>query len=165
MSVVASINYTFEDSKGARSTTKVRVPNDFNLDGIIEFAQAVGQALVDLSLARLIKATVCVGIDLSVAVLRATANQLSDIGRKAFFKLRDAASNFAKFLNIPSLDEPALTGPNSDDLILTALPIATLETAAASGLDAGGTNAFLTDNRGTRMTELVLAQERFRKRR
>lgn len=160
--LVATINFTFRDSKKKESTTKIRVPAGVSFANIVDFAQAAAQVIANMSTAELIEVSASVGLDLSGASLKTVATQFSDVFNKAFIQARNAVSGLLGKFNIPTYDD-ANNLANSDVLDPADVEVAALETLIEDGVTVGAFLVYPTTPRGEALSEVTLAVEKFRK--
>lgn len=158
MALAIGINFTVEDSKGKSSTTKVHVPTGFTIAAYVNFAQAMGQLIADLSDGTLTNISVSLPLDISGATIRATAALFADVAKKALFMATGAIQGlFARF-NVPTYDESHSVN-NTDQLDLADVEVAAFVAILEGG--AGGAN--ICDLRNNDLTDVLSATEKFRK--
>lgn len=162
MALAVSIRFDFIDNKGKTSFTKVRVPNGFGLSDYVEFAQAMAQLIANISTARLTRAGVVFGLDLSGATIKALASGLSDIAQKAILGFSAVVAGFRTKLFLPAISE-AKVNVGSDTLNQADPAVAAFITAMESGIAVTGGTIAPTDIRENDIASLDYARELFRK--
>lgn len=162
MPLAVSVRFDFVDSKNKTSFTKVRVPNGFALTDYQAFAVAMAQLMTNISVCRITRASVCIGLDLSGATLRAVATGTSDIAQKAFFQFRSVVPGFFNRVKIPTLNETKVP-VGSDAIDQADVDVAAFTAAMTSGLTVTGGTIQPTDDREQDLTAVAFARELFRK--
>lgn len=162
MALAVSIRFDFQDSKGKTSFTKIRVPNGFSLSDYIEFAESAAQILANVASARLTRASVCIGMDLSTATIKAGNSPYGDVGEKAFFSFRTTENGFWKRLKLPAFEESYIP-PNSRDIDTAAADVLAFIDAMENGLVVTGGTIAPTDARENDIVECVYAYQMFQK--
>lgn len=160
MAFAVSIKFTFLDGSANASSTTIHVPNGFSIAQYLEFAVAAGQILVNLSDCQLTGASVCVGLDLSGATIKAAAGIASDIAQKAIAMFNSVVAGFRKRLNLPAIDL-AIFGANSDDINLADANWSAFQTAMENGIAVTGGTISPTDNRDNDLSDLKFGRKVF----
>ena len=162
MVLAVSIRYGFVDEKNKPSFTKVRIPNGFTLAQYTEFAQGSAQVLANASTGRVTSASICIGLDISGATLKATALTGADVFQKAFIQFNTAVAGFRARLKMPTLNE-TLVVAGSDALDQTAPAVAAFISAYEDGVVVTGGTIAPCDDRENDVTALGIAKQLFRK--
>lgn len=162
MALAVSIRYDFRDDKGKASFTKIRIPNGFALADYQQFAQAMGQLIADISNCVITRASICIGIDLSTAAIKAAATGLADVAQKAFFQFNTALAGFRNKFKLPTLDELKVN-PNSDTINQADVDVAAFIAAMENGIAVPGPATISpSDQRENDITSISFAREHFR---
>ena len=161
MPLAVTIVFGFEDNKGIPSSTKIRVPNGFAISDYLEFASAAGQLLANITQARVTRASVCFGIDLSGVTLKAAAASAADAARKAYFQFNTAVSGLRTRMFVPTVTETII--PVGSDAIDTTDPlVAPFVSIMTNGLIVTGGTISPTDDRENDIVSVTTAEEKFR---
>jgi hypothetical protein len=158
MALAVSVNFTITDAKGTSSTTFVHIPTGFSIAQYVEFAEAMGQVIADLSEGVLTRITISLPLTLSGATIRSVASNFADIAKKALLTAGSAIGGlFARF-NLPTYDETH-TIDNTDQLDQADADVA----AYIAIIETGGGGAAPCDKRSNNLTTVLTARETFRK--
>ncbi len=164
MALAVKCIFTFKDNKGKTAPSIIHIPTSFSVSQMIEFAQGAAQVLANISSAKLVNASISVGVDLSGATIRAVASSTSDIFQKAIISVRSVVAGlFAKF-NIPTIpDSVVLDG--TDQLDSSDSTVAALITALEDGIAVGSPTVTVTprDLRQNGLDTVSSTRETFRK--
>lgn len=161
MALAVSIRFDLVDAKNKASNTTIRVPNGFSIAQYIEFAQAMGQLISDLSQAQITRASFVVGLDLSSATIKASAGAFSDIAHKAYFGFQTAVAGFRSKMRLPTLDETKVNAA-SDTINQVDVDVAAYMTAMENGIIVTGGTISPSDARGNDIVSTDYAREVFR---
>lgn len=161
MPIAISIRYEFVDEKGDTSFTKVRVPNGFAIANYQEFAVGMAQLIANVSNARITRAGITLGIDLSGLGLQAVAQVLGQVTHKATFSFNSAVAGLRKILRLPNVNESKVVA-GSDALDLADADVVAFSNAMTSGLAVTGGTIQPTNDREDDLTALNYARETFR---
>lgn len=157
-----TVNFTFEDAKKKRSTTKIRLESSVSIANAVAWAEAAAQIMKDMSSARLVEVSVSVGLDLSAVSLKSVATQFSDVFEKGMFVLKSAANGLFGRLNLPTWDE-ANNFANSDQIDPADAQVAALITILEDGVTNAGTTTNAITSRGEVVTDVLSMRNIFRK--
>lgn len=105
MALAVTVRFDFQDETGKKSFTEVNVPTGFTLPQYIEFAEAMGQLIANISKAQLTSASVNINLTLAGATLKAAATIIADVAEKAHYVFSSAAAGFRKLFKIPTRAE------------------------------------------------------------
>lgn len=162
MPLAVSCRFEFVDGKGKTSFTKVRVPNGFAIADYRTFAQSMGQFLANVSNAKLTRASICVGLDLSSATIKVAVSGFADIAQKAYFGFTSAVSGLFARLKIPAISE-TIVAPGSDQIDQSNPDVAAFITAYETGIVTTGGTIQPSDDRENDIVGVNFARELFRK--
>jgi hypothetical protein len=162
MAVATSIIFTFVDDSGDTGRTEIKVPSTFALSDYVEFAQAFGQLLANISNCQVTGASVSVGIDLSSAGLKAVAAAVSNVAAKMAGLWNTATGIIAKWF-IPSPHDTQVTA-GSDQFDQTDIAIAPIITAMEDGIAVTSGTLQPTNGRGDDVTSVAKLAQQFRRR-
>ena len=160
--LVATVNFTFKDSKGKESDTRIRIPSTFTFAQYALFAQAAAEVISQMTTAEIVHVSVSLGLDLSGLSLKSVATQFADWFNKALIQARNSVSGlFGKF-NLPTYDE-INNLPNSRQLDQADPQVAALITLIEDGITVGPGLVYAVTARNEALSEVTLAEEVFRK--
>lgn len=161
MPLAVAVRFDMVDAKNKSSHTTIRVPSTFSIPQYIEFAQAMGQLISDISQAKIKRASFVVELDLSSATIKAVAGAFSDIAHKAYFGFNTIVSGFRSKMRIPALDETKVNAA-SDTINQIDTDVAAFMTAVENGIVVTGGTISPTDARGNDIVSTNYAREVFR---
>lgn len=163
MALAVSVRFSFVDGKGKTSSTKIRVPNGFSINAYLEFAQAAADTISTAIDCRITSATICIGLDLAGATLKAAATAVADIAQKGQFIFNTAVNGFRKIFRLPTFDETKVL-PNSDSLDEIDADMAAFITSMENGISVGGGLGSVSpcDQRENDISALSSTRELFR---
>lgn len=162
MALAVTINYSFIDAKGKSSSTKVRVPSGFSVAQYTEFAIAMGQLMSNLSDGSITEISVGIPVDLSGATIRAAANNVADVAKKALFMMTGAIAGLFSKIFVPTFDESNTTS-GSDSIDRADPDISAFVAILETGVNVGGINVGPVDMRENAITTVTDQREIFRK--
>lgn len=144
MALAVSIKFTFADGNNKPSSTRIYVPTGFSISQYVEFAQGAAQILTNASLCSITGATLCVGLDISAATIKAVPLLASDVWGKVKLIYSSAVAGFRRTFNLPAADS-AKFALNSDDVNQGGAEFIALDGAITNGIAVtGGTIAPVT---------------------
>lgn len=157
----ATLTLTFRDNKKKTSTTKIHFEDGMSIANYVDAAYAIGQTIVNLSSAKLVRASLAFSVDLSSATIRSIANTAADIAQKALIIVRSfTVGQFAKY-NVPTtLDSIFVDG--TDILDETDSDVAALITALEDGIDVGAVTVTPRTKRQALLDTVSSTREIFR---
>jgi hypothetical protein len=162
MALAVTINFGVLDEKGAKSSTKIRVPNGFSIPQYIEFAQGAAQVLAGISTGQITSASICIGLDISTATIKASVLTGADRFQKAFFQWATAVAGFFARIRLPAFNELYIAA-GTDAVDLTAAPIMALDSMMTDGIVVTGGTILPTNEREMDVVTLTTAKQQFRK--
>jgi hypothetical protein len=162
MALAFSVRFDIVDNKGKRSFTKVRVPTTFAIADYIDFAQQMAQLIANISTGRITGASLCAGLDLSTATIKASPSGLSDIAQKGFYQFSTAAPGFRNRVKVPALSEAKVV-LGSDAIDQTDADVINFIDAMEDGIVVTGGTISPTDHRENDIVSTDFARELFRK--
>lgn len=162
MALAVTINFGFLDEKGGKSSTKIRVPNGFSIAQYVEFAQAAAQVLANVSTGQVTSASVCVGLDLSSATIKASVLAGADRFQKAFFQFGTSVAGFFARLRLPAFWENKIAA-GSDSVDQTDVDVQSFISMYEDGLVVTGGTVQPTNGRTHDVTALQFAKQSFRR--
>lgn len=162
MALAVTVNYSFTDAKGKSSSTKIRVPSGFSVAQYTEFAIAMGQLLSNISDGAITEISVGVPIDLSGATIRAVANNVADVAKKALFMMGGAIAGLVSKMFVPTFDESNTTS-GSDSIDRADPDVSAFVAILENGVNVGGFNIGPVDMRGNPLDTVTDQREIFRK--
>ena len=111
MALAVSVRFDFQDAKGKKSFTKVRVPTGFASTNYAAFAAGMAQFMANISTGQITRVSFCVGIDLSGATIKAVPSGLSDIAQKVIVGFSTAVQGLRTKMKLPAISSNMLTAP------------------------------------------------------
>lgn len=151
--------YSFQDAKGARSTTTINIPSATTLADATEFASAVAQLFANMTTGKLIS----VGLHFSVDISGLAGNTLgadSDVEEGAKFSWM-VAGGYRASNRIPTFDEAKIVSGTKQVDVADA-DVAQFISYMENGFTATSTNVVLpVDYRNADIEDLVAALEDF----
>lgn len=102
--MATSLNFTFEDAKGAKSTTSFSVADTVSLPSLQEIGLSLANLMVALTTGSLVSAQACISIDLTGLVGDNTIQAGSDVEEGARF-IWNSVGGFSASNRIPTFDE------------------------------------------------------------
>lgn len=163
MAASIKIIYTFEDGKGKRSTTEVKVPSVTSFSDIILFGQQMAILLDNLTTGRLVSAGIALTIDLSGLGLGAAASADRDVEEGGYFQFGTAGGFFTS-MRIPTFNEQLITAGgtsvNQVDPAVAAFLTGMIDGINLTGVGGSGT-VEPSDARDDDITALSTAVEAF----
>lgn len=153
------IVFTLRDAANNDATTEVKIPDSFTLSDYTEFGAGMATAINDFVRGRIMKAELCLPIDVS-GFTGNTISILSDVEEIGAFEFVTAQGNRVK-LNIPGCPD-GVTLPNSNTLDEADAQVATIITAMEDGLAVTGGTASPCDIGGDDIVDTLFARENFR---
>jgi len=161
MALAVTCRLSFVDGKGKPSFTKIRIPTGFSISQMLEFAVAVAQLATTISVGSITRASICVGIDLSSATIKASPMANSDIAEKGLFGWATAVSGFRTKSWLPAFSEAMLVNA-SDAVDQVDADVAAYITAMENGIVVTGGTVQPTDRRENDVVGVEYAIEKFR---
>lgn len=162
MALAVTVRFDFVDQKSKPSFTKVRIPTGFSITAMTEFAQGMAQLIANISDGRLTRASICVGLSLATATLKATPDSDADIAEKGFFGFGTALAGFRTKMKLPAWNE-IYTIAGSDAINQADPNVAAFLAAMEDGLAVTGGTIAPTDIRENDVTTTDYGRELFRK--
>lgn len=162
MALAVTIRIDVIDAKAKTSFTKVRVPLGFSLADYTQAAFGIAQSIANIIDTRITGISVCLGIDLSSATIKATPSVLSDIAQKAIVGFGTAVAGFRTKMKIPAIAESKII-LGSDSVDQADAAWAAFLTVMEDGLVVTGGTVTPTDQRENDITATEYARELFRK--
>lgn len=162
MALAVTLRVDFQDQKGKKSFTNIRIPNGFTIAQYTEFAQAATQLLSNISVATITGASISVGLDLSGSTIKAVAAAVADVAHKGFFQFGSVAAGFFSRLRLPAFDETLI--PVGTDAIDQADPdVAAFIASMTNGIAITSGTLQPTTDREDDLNSVQFARELFRK--
>lgn len=162
MALATTINIQFIDGKGKTSNTKIRVPNTFSIAQYREFAEAIGQLILNVSQGAITGISVNFALDLSALGFKAVAGALGSVTAKMQGLFQTASGLIAKWL-LPAPEEEKVTA-GSDDFDQTDGDVAALVSAFEDGIAVTAGTITFTNGRGSDIEAVSSLKETFRRR-
>jgi hypothetical protein len=163
MALAATATFSITDGNKT-SRVEVRIPSTISFVDMAAFAQDMAQLIATVIQGQITAVSVCVGLVLDTATIKATATAFSDVLHKAVFQFTAGVTGFFKRLSLPAFDD-GKTVVGSDDVDQTNNAVINFVTAMEAGvLTAGGTIQPVTD-RDFDVDQLKFARESFRSKR
>lgn len=163
MAQAISIRIDFIDQKGKESHTKIRVPNGFTIADYVEFAEAVCQLVLNISTARITRASITFNVSLAGLGLKTVASSVSNVAVKLAMRFATAVSGFFAKTLIPSNDEgDEIAG--SDNIDQSDTEVAALISAFEDGIAVTGGTVTFTNDREHDITAATEVKQQFRRR-
>ena len=160
--LVGTVNIAFRDAKGKDSFTRIRIPNGLSFLEFYDFADAMAALINPLTTAEITELSVSIGLDLSGASLKTVAATFADLADKAFVQARNLVNGLVGKFFIPTYDE-SNNMPESKMINQADVDVAALMTLITDGVDSGGTLVYPVTERGHALSEITIAEEKFRK--
>lgn len=161
MALAVTARFDFIDAKGKTTFTKVRIPTGFALSDYIEAIQGIAQLIANLSTIQMTRASVCFGLSLSGATIKALPSGLSDRNQKGYFQFA-SLPGFNARMKIPALSETKVVA-GSDAIDTSDADVAAFVSAMETGVVVTGGTIQPCDARVNDISTLDYAREIFRR--
>jgi len=159
--IVGTVHFTWRDTKGKESFSKIRIPNSLTFAQYTAFGEAAASVVKAMSTAELTEVSVSIGLDLSGASLRTVATQFADWFNKGFIQASNLINGLTGKFNIPTWDD-ANNASGSKNMNMADADVMALTTLITDGLDVSGTLIYPVALRGDALSQVDIAVEAFR---
>lgn len=160
--VAVSARFDIIDGAGKASFTKVRIPTGFSIAQMIEFAQGMAALISPLLGGQIVKAGICVGLDLSGASLIGSPSFTSDVHHKGAFGFATEEAGLYTRLNLPTLNS-GVVATGSDNINEGNADVAAFLAAMENGIVVTGGTISPCDNRENDIVGTRYSKEVFRR--
>lgn len=114
MVLAFTLVFNMKDETDKPSSTKLRLPTTFAIADYVEFAQAAGQLILNLSQSRITNISLTIDFDFSALGLSSIILTAANIGKKAKFLWETAVTGFNARFEVPTVDESIFLAGTDD---------------------------------------------------